>query len=257
MKAVILAAGRGKRMGELTQAIPKPMLQVWGKPILEHIVIGLRSAGIQECFIVTGYCAEPIETYFGSGEKWGLRITFARQLIQDGTGRAPELAREFVVPDDFLLTYGDILVKPETYLRMIQRFQEQPFAGLITVTGGLDFRKYGLVLFDSTFCLDQIVEKPTADMVEQLQRSGRLGLSDPFWYNAGVYIFKPLLFDFTRELKKSARGEYELTDALTAMRQAGHRIAGLQIPGRWVDVRDPQVLEALERGVPFADHSRS
>jgi dTDP-glucose pyrophosphorylase len=58
------------------------------------------------------------------------------------------------------------------------------------------------------------------------------------------------LFEFTARLAKSPRGEYELTDALTAMLEAGHRLAGLEIQGRWVDVRDPQVLAALERGEP-------
>jgi dTDP-glucose pyrophosphorylase len=67
------------------------------------------------------------------------------------------------------------------------------------------------------------------------------------WYNAGIYIFKPLLFDFTARLQKSPRGEYELTDAISAMLAAGHRLAGLEIQGRWVDVRDPQVLAALEK----------
>ncbi len=67
------------------------------------------------------------------------------------------------------------------------------------------------------------------------------------WYNAGVYIFRPVVFDFTARLQKSPRNEYELTDAISSMVQAGHRIAGLEIQGRWVDVRDPQVLAELER----------
>jgi dTDP-glucose pyrophosphorylase len=68
------------------------------------------------------------------------------------------------------------------------------------------------------------------------------------WYNAGVYVFKPSLFEFTAKLKKSPRGEYELTDALNDLLAAKHTIAGLEIQGRWVDVRDPEVLAALERG---------
>ena len=69
----------------------------------------------------------------------------------------------------------------------------------------------------------------------------------PVWYNAGIYIFKPALFEFTARLQKSPRGEYELTDAVTALLAAGHKIAGLEIQGRWVDVRDPDVLALLER----------
>ncbi|MGB9602363.1 MAG: nucleotidyltransferase family protein, partial [Limisphaerales bacterium] len=67
MKAVILAAGKGTRMKELTNARPKPMLYVQGKPILQHIIEGLKGAGISDLFIVTGYKAEVIEDYFKDG----------------------------------------------------------------------------------------------------------------------------------------------------------------------------------------------
>src|SRR5690349_8815514 len=95
MKAVILAAGKGTRMRELTNELPKPMLKVEGKPILEHIVQGIIAAGIREIFIVTGFRAEVIEGYFGDGSKWGARMAYGRQVIQDGTGKAPELAKAF------------------------------------------------------------------------------------------------------------------------------------------------------------------
>jgi UDP-N-acetylglucosamine diphosphorylase / glucose-1-phosphate thymidylyltransferase / UDP-N-acetylgalactosamine diphosphorylase / glucosamine-1-phosphate N-acetyltransferase / galactosamine-1-phosphate N-acetyltransferase len=246
MKAVILAAGKGTRMRELTQALPKPMLQVHGKPILQHIVEGLFGAGIREFCIVTGYRAEVVESFFQDGSKWGAHITYARQLVQDGTGKAPELAKDFVGTDALLLTYGDILVKPETYRRMMERFNEDTFSGLVTVTPGEDVTKGGLNFFDDAFCLRQVVEKPSAERVEQYRREGWIQPGRPIWYNAGIYIFQPALFQFTAKLEKSPRGEYELPDAINAMLAAGHRIAGLEIQGRWVDVRDPEVLSSLE-----------
>src|SRR6185436_17963770 len=99
MKAVILAAGKGTRMRELTDALPKPMLRVQGKPILEHILTGLYSAGIRDACIITGWRAEVIENYFGDGSRLDMRITYARQVVQDGTGKAPELAKEFAAND--------------------------------------------------------------------------------------------------------------------------------------------------------------
>ena len=122
MKAVILAAGKGTRMRELTMS-SQPMLKVQGRPILEHIVTGIVSAGVREIFIVTGFRADVIESHFGSGEKWKARIVYGRQIVQDGTGKAPEVAKEFVGASPFILTYGDILVKPETYEQMIHRFR--------------------------------------------------------------------------------------------------------------------------------------
>jgi dTDP-glucose pyrophosphorylase len=248
MKAVILAAGKGTRMGQLTNELPKPMLQVQGKPILEHIIEGLMSAGIREFFIVTGYRAEVVESYFGDGKKWNAKISYGRQLVQDGTGKAPELAKEFVGTDDFVLTYGDILVKPETYRQMLQRYAGGKFLGLVTCTGSQDVTKGGLSFFDGEFCLAHLVEKPNPTQLEQLRREGWLKAGATAWYNAGIYIFKPVIFEFTARLQKSSRGEYELTDAISAMLEAGHRMAGLEIQGRWVDVRDPEVLAAVERG---------
>jgi CTP:molybdopterin cytidylyltransferase MocA len=159
MKAVILAAGKGTRMRDLTRELPKPMLRVRGRPILEHIVAGLASTGIDRICIITGWQAEVVENHFQDGSAWGTRIQYARQTVQDGTGKAPELAREFVGNDPFLLTYGDILVRPETYTRMQQRFAEGRFAGLLTVTEGEDVSQGGLNFFDDQFCLRRLVEK--------------------------------------------------------------------------------------------------
>jgi dTDP-glucose pyrophosphorylase len=247
MKAVILAAGKGTRMRELTAELPKPMLKVQGKPILEHIIEGIMQAGICDFCIITGFKAETIESYFGNGSNWGARIQYVRQLVQDGTGKAPELAREFIGSDNFLLTYGDILVKPETYKSMVTRFNSGNFSGLITVTVGEDVTKGAINFFDGDFCLQQIVEKPSAAQVNDFKAQGLLKEGDPVWYNAGIYIFRPVLFEFTARLQKSPRGEYELPDAITAMLRAGHKIAGCKTEGRWVDVRDPEVLAELEK----------
>jgi dTDP-glucose pyrophosphorylase len=247
MKAVILAAGKGTRMGELTNERPKPMLLVQSKPILEHIVEGIRDAGICEVFIVTGHRAEAIEQHFGDGSRLKAQIAYGRQIVQDGTGKAPEVARDFVGTDDFLLTYGDILIKPDNYVRILKRFREGSFSGLVTVTAGEDVSKGGINFFDDAFCLTELVEKPSAVQLENLRARGLLKAGDPVWYNAGIYVFKPVVYDFTARLEKSPRGEYELTDALNAMVKAGHKIAGLAIEGRWVDVRDPGVLANLQR----------
>ena len=248
MKAVILAAGKGTRMRDLTQELPKPMLKVQDKPILQHIIEGLKSAGIPEFCIVTGFRADVIRDYFKSGEDLGVKISYAHQEVQDGTGKAPELAKDFVGADSFLLTYGDILVKPSTYSSMRERFGGGTFEGLITVTGGEDVTKGGLMFFDQEFCLNKVVEKPTVAELETYRSEGLLQPGQPVWYNAGIYIFRPSLFEFTSKLQKSPRGEYELTDALTSMLASGSKIAGLKIEDRWVDVRDPEVLAALQVG---------
>jgi NDP-sugar pyrophosphorylase family protein len=246
MKAVILAAGKGTRMGGLTDEMPKPMLRMEGLPILEHIISGLREAGVLDFCIITGWKAEVIEEYFGDGSRCEVSICYVRQEVQDGTGKAPELAKDFVGEAPFLLTYGDILVKPETYRQMLERWGEGDFSGLVTVTGSEDVTKGGLFFFDEKFHLNHLVEKPTAAQLDELRAAGRLKEGETAWYNAGIHIFNPTLFDHTARLEKSPRGEYELTDALTSMFDAAEPIAGLKIAGRWVDVRDPKVLQALQ-----------
>ena len=254
-KAVILAAGRGTRMKDLTQEIPKPMLKTpdqrtgTPKPILQHIMEGLMAAGIDQFCIVTGFRADVVEGFFGDGSKFGCKIQYVRQEVQDGTGKAPELAKDFVGSDPFLLTYGDILVVPQTYKDMVARFQgatNGTFDGVITVTPGQDVSKGGLNFFCPEFCLQQVVEKPSPAQVEQYTKEGFIKTGEPVWYNAGIYIFKPVLFQFTAKLQKSPRGEYELTDAINGMCKAGFKLAGLKIAGRWVDVRDPETLQALQ-----------
>ncbi len=234
-------------MKGLTESLPKPMLPVHGKPILEHIADGVMEAGISSFCIVTGWQAEAIEDHFSRQPCHGREIHFVRQSVQDGTGRAADPARAFVGEDAFLLTYGDILVRPETYRRMVARFDEGDFSGLITVTAGVDVTKGAINFFDQDFCLSRIVEKPSQTDLARLRAEGWLRPGEPAWYNAGIYIFKPSLFEFTGRIGKSPRGEYELTDAIADMIAAGHRLAGLEIQGRWVDVRDPEVLAALER----------
>lgn len=248
MKAVILAAGKGTRMGGLTDELPKPMLPVEGRPILEHIITGLQEAGISEFCLITGWKAEVIEGHFGDGADLGVSITYARQLVQDGTGKAPELAKEFVGDDAFLLTYGDILVKPETYAQMLERWRAGDLTGLVTVTGSEDVTKGGLFFFDEAFLLKHLVEKPSPDQLDALRADGWLKDGEPAWYNAGIYIFTPTIFEHTARLEKSPRGEYELTDALSTLLSAGAAVAGVEIAGRWVDVRDPEVLRRLEEG---------
>ena len=245
MKAVILAAGKGTRMGSLTDELPKPMLPVEGKPILEHIISGIAAQGVGEFCIISGWKAEIIEQYFGNGSGLGLSISYARQEMQDGTGKAPELAKHFVGDNPFLLTYGDILVRPETYATMVDQFGQGEFSGLITVTPGQDVTKGAINFFDDQFCLRKIVEKPSVDQLDQLRAEGWLKEGEPMWYNAGIYIFRPVVFEHTAKLQKSPRGEYELTDAIATMIDANEPIVGSKTEGRWIDVRDPEVLKSL------------
>src|ERR1044071_1737303 len=117
-KAVLLAAGRGTRMRDLTSEIPKPMIAVRGRPILSHIIEGLRDAGVTDFLLIVGYRAEIVRQAFQDGASLGVRISYATQLVQDGTGKVVELAGPFTAGDPFVLHYGDILIEPANYSRL-------------------------------------------------------------------------------------------------------------------------------------------
>jgi NDP-sugar pyrophosphorylase family protein len=233
MKAVILAAGKGTRMGELTANLPKPMVLVEGKPVLEHIVAGLRDeAGIRDFFIITGWCGNVIRDHFGDGAAWKVKIHYGDQVVQDGTGKAPELAQAWIGGDRFLLTYGDILLRPPTdYALLVRAFKED---GVIAVKDGEDLTKGGAVVLDNDGFMIELVEKGGSGQVPANA-----------YYNAGIYLLSPAIFKYTARLDKSPRGEYEFTDALKAFVKEGARLRGVTLQRAWADVRDPSVLAEL------------
>jgi UDP-N-acetylglucosamine diphosphorylase / glucose-1-phosphate thymidylyltransferase / UDP-N-acetylgalactosamine diphosphorylase / glucosamine-1-phosphate N-acetyltransferase / galactosamine-1-phosphate N-acetyltransferase len=241
-KAVILAAGRGTRMRELTAELPKPMIEVRGKPVLQHIIEGLRDAGIRECLIVVGYRADAVRSFFGDGSRYDIAIQYTTQTVQDGTGRVVDLGHDFVDNRPFILAYGDILVDPANYKRVVDLPDD--VEALLTVTRGEDVTKGGAVFLNEKMELVDIREK--AQPSETARWSGLSEHAVPF-YNAGLYAFRPSIFDFTAKLKPSQRGEYELTDAIRDLAQSGKKVKALELTGEWADVRDPEILARLNR----------
>jgi dTDP-glucose pyrophosphorylase len=229
-KAVLLAAGRGTRMLDLTMELPKPMIPVRGKPILLHILEGLRAAGITHFLIVVGYRGDAIREFFGDGSRFGVSVEYVTQVVQDGTGRVVELTKDFVCGDPFILSYGDILVSPDNYRRLAKPGNAE---AIVSVKKNEDASKGGAVFVNERLELTDLREK---------QRAGEP--TSP-WYNAGVYTFRPSIFEFTARLEKSPRGEYELTDAIRALAQSGRVVQAFELEGEWADVRDPQVLAEL------------
>jgi dTDP-glucose pyrophosphorylase len=232
-KAVLLAAGRGIRMRELTVELPKPMIEVRGKPVLQHIVEGLRDAGIREFFIIVGYRADAVQNFFGDGSRYKIAIQYATQVVQDGTGRVVDIAQNFAENSAFILSYGDILVDPQNYKSIVDLPDD--IEAIITVTRGEDVSKGGAV-----FLNDQM------ELVDLREKSPPGEPTSP-WYNAGIYAFRPSIFEFTAKLKPSPRGEYELTDGIRELAQSGKKVQAIELTGEWADVRDPEILARLNR----------
>ena len=218
-------------MRELTNDLPKPMIAVRGKPILQHIVEGLRAAGVTHFLIVVGWRAEVVREFFGDGKKFGVSVEYTTQVVQDGTGRVVELAKDFAGTDAFVLSYGDILIDPANYLRLTAPGDAEAFISVKYNPG--EIAKGGAVFVNEKFEMTDLREKPQP------------GEPTSPWYNAGIYAFRPSIFEFTARLEKSPRGEYELTDAIRSLALSGRKVQALELSGDWADVRDPEILAQL------------
>jgi dTDP-glucose pyrophosphorylase len=232
-KAVILAAGRGTRMRELTNELPKPMIAVRSKPILLHIVEGLREAGVSKLLILVGYRADVVQDFFRDGSRLNVGINYETQIVQDGTGKVVELGRAFVGTDPFILSYGDILIDPVNYRRLVRL--DADTEAIVSVKRNEDVSKGGAVFLNADFELIDLREKP------------KPGEPISPWYNAGVYAFRPSIFEYIAGLQRSPRGEFELTDAIRDLARSGKKVRALELTGDWADVRDPEILADLNR----------
>jgi dTDP-glucose pyrophosphorylase len=218
-------------MRDLTEALPKPMLEVRGKPVLQHILEGLRDAGLTDFLIVVGWRAEVVRDFFGDGSRFGVRVEYTTQTVQDGTGKVVELAREFTGSDPFVLSYGDILIAPDNYARICAALDGAE--AVVSIKRSDDVSQGGAVFVNEKFELVDLREKP------------KPGEPTSPWYNAGVYAFRPTIFDFIAKLERSPRGEYELTDAIRNLALSGQKVQTLELAGDWADVRDPEILARL------------
>jgi len=236
MKAVILAAGKGKRLEPVTSTRPKPMIPIAGKPLLEHIILGLRDAGIDHVLLIVGYKQEVIKDYFKNGiEKFEIKIEYITQDEYLGTAHAAGLAKYFVKNEPFLMMYGDILVDSILFNQVIQKFNEVKSEGLITLTEVDKPQDYGIITLDSKGFVKDIHEKPNPDL-----NLGNLA-------NAGIFIFNPLIFEAIEKTKKSTRNEYEFTDSMSILiKEFQEKILGYVIKDNfWSDIGLPwQLLDA-------------
>jgi UDP-N-acetylglucosamine diphosphorylase / glucose-1-phosphate thymidylyltransferase / UDP-N-acetylgalactosamine diphosphorylase / glucosamine-1-phosphate N-acetyltransferase / galactosamine-1-phosphate N-acetyltransferase len=229
-RAVILAAGKGTRMGAISHEMPKPMLPIQGKPMLEHILERLAGAGVDRFFIVVGYHHEIIEEHF---QNWRLPIEFRLQQPVNGTGSATRLAKDFSSAEPLLLTYADILCEPAEYIRGSAILREHANTVAVLAVKAVDDPWQGAAVYEENGRIREIIEKPPK------------GASTTHWNSAGFYAFRPVLFDYLDRVQPSPRNEYELTSALDLMLEDHLELRISPIAGEWRDVGRPEDLAAL------------
>lgn len=229
-RAALLAAGRGTRLGALTEALPKPLIEVGGQPMLHRIISGLAAGGVPEIVVVTGYLADMLEAETGDGSRWDVSLRYVRQPRPDGTARALSLARAFLGDGPFFAGWGDIVVGTENYANVLAAASGAE--AVLAVNEVVDPSSGGAVYVDRDWRVTRLVEKPPS------------GSSTTRWNNAGLMVLPPAIWPFVESLAPSSRGEYELPQAVAAAIEQGMRTRAVPIAGPWFDVGTPESLAA-------------
>ena len=235
LKAVVLAAGEGKRLRPLTATRPKHMIPIGGRPLLEHHLLALRESGIEDVLLIVNYKADQIKGYFGDGSRLGMRISYAHQREIRGTANAFSLAEDYV-DGDFLATYGDLLINAKAVRSALSlHLKEQPTVTITTVEVE-NPEQYAVVKLEQRRVV-KIIEKPQPGSVISRQA------------NAGVYVFSQEIFDAIRQTGYSSRGEQEITDSIRILIERGEEVLAAKISfNDWLDVGRPwDILEANMR----------
>jgi bifunctional UDP-N-acetylglucosamine pyrophosphorylase/glucosamine-1-phosphate N-acetyltransferase len=236
MKAVVLSAGEGIRLRPLTLTRPKHLIPVGGKPLLEHLLTSVKTAGLEEVLIVIHFMGEKIQGFFGDGSKFGLQLKYVVQKEMGGTADAVGTVEPFV-EDDFLLIYGDLLVTPNLIKQVLHSHEKEKPTASMAVVPVRHTESYGIIKLDGSY-ITEIFEKPSKEAPTNLA-------------NAGVYVFSTEIFEKIKKTSPSSRGEFEITDSLRLLLDEKQSMLAVQVPSEeWLDVGRPwDLFEANERAL--------
>jgi dTDP-glucose pyrophosphorylase/predicted transcriptional regulator len=215
LSAVIMAGGYGKRLLPLTEEVPKPMLPVGDRPLLERTIQKLRHSGIREVRLTTHYMPESFEKHFGNGEAFGVKLSYLKEDHPLGTAGGLKLMKRAKGP--FLVINGDILTGV-SYQEMLNYHRK--YGAEITV----GVRKYEVkVPFGVVECEDvrvtQLREKPSLS----------------FFINAGMYLLEPSACDYIPEGIR-----FDMTELIQKLLEAGRPVVSFPIMEYWLDVGRPE-----------------
>lgn len=220
-KAVIPVAGKGTRLYPLTKAIPKELIPLGRKPVLEHIVDEAVAAGITEILFVISQEKTAIKSHFGDGAD-GIRFDYTFQIEQKGLADAVYCAKEWVGNDHFSLILGDSPITSDSnvlpFNRVLDCYQNTPAKGVIIVEAEPDdeLYRFGVVKpigeIGPSFEIDGLVEKP------------KPGTAPSNFTIAGRYAFDPMIFSYIEQTPIGANGELQITDSIGLMLNDGNPI---------------------------------
>ena len=215
IQAVILAGGLGTRLRPYTFLLPKPMLPVGPKPIMEHILEWLKGAGITDMVVSTGYLGKMLQEYFGDGTEWGVRIVYATAPHPLGTAGQLKAA-EAKIRGRFVCVYGDALLDFDLRKALEFHASKRATATMVLMKYSAEM-KYGFMETDEAGRLLEWKEKPRI--------SG--------YINVGCYVMEESFLKFIPPGKV-----YEMNDAFKAARDGGADLYAVKVEGTFIDIGD-------------------
>jgi len=232
MKALILAGGRGKRLNDLTNDRSKSMVEVCGRPLIQHNLDNAIEAGFNELAVVVGYRAEDIINVFGTNYR-GVRIRYALQKEQNGLVGAIETARDAVGRDDFMLMLADEIVPNPKLKEMLERFEREKLFGLCGVVTEKEKSKISktyTMLIGENGRIYRLIEKPEFPL-NDLQGTGHC-------------LLRNAIFDYIPKTPVSPkRGEKEMVDMIQAAIDEGKLVFVHEISDKYTNVNTLEDLE--------------
>ena len=223
MKAILLAAGLGTRLGEQGSGIPKGMIRVGGRPILERTVAWLREFGVEEIAINLHHRPDDITGFFGDGEAQGVLIRYSFEPTLLGTAGALRPLAAWLVEDGrFLVVYADNLINCDL-LALTAVHERSQAAATVALFHREDVSASGVAELDGEGRIRAFREKPKSDE------------TDSRWVNAGLIVCEPRVLDFVPGSGPADFGR----DVLPALIEAGERVAGYRMGPQeslhWID----------------------
>ncbi|CAL9618955.1 UTP--glucose-1-phosphate uridylyltransferase [Streptomyces sp. enrichment culture] len=229
MKALVLSGGSGTRLRPFSYSMPKQLIPIANKPVLEHVLEDVAGLGVTEVGIIVGSWAPQIAEAIGDGSRLGVRVTYIPQEQPLGLAHCVTLAKPFLGDDDFVMYLGDNML-PEGTADIAEEFRSDRPAAQIVVHKVADPRAFGVAELDTEGRVTRLVEKPQ-------EPKSDLAL-------IGVYFFTPEIHRAVASIMPSARGELEITDAIQWLLDDGAEIRASEYRGYWKDTgRADDVLE--------------
>lgn len=237
MKAVVLAAGRGCRLKPLTDDVPKPLIEIDGKPILAYSFDKLIDLGIKTAVVVVGYKRNEISNHFGDSYR-GLRLNYVVQHERKGLAHAVMMA-ENIIEYDFIVMNGDNIYRGNLADAINQHYIADVDLTFLVDKVSHEVAKTGAVCDFEGSKLIGLVEKP--------------GNPPSNTVPTAFYILPPEIFHACKLIKPSERGEYELTDAIDILIHAGYTTQTVPFEGWKININTKEdLLEAKERVTGFS-----